>query len=50
MMVVLIALDELYNIRLFDPIWLELSASLVQKKKNTIFDPIKVALFPSNVG
>jgi hypothetical protein len=39
MRVILIALDELYNISLFYAICLNLGTFLVQKKK-TIFDPI----------
>jgi hypothetical protein len=43
-MMILIAIDELYYITLFDPIRLDLCAFLVLEKKNTIFDPIKVPL------
>jgi hypothetical protein len=36
-MVILIALDELLNISIFDSIWLDLSGSWVQKKKKHDF-------------
>jgi hypothetical protein len=46
MRVILIALDELYNICFNAPFYLQLSTYLVQKTKYTIFDRIKVPLFP----
>jgi hypothetical protein len=49
-MVILIALDQLYVHLCMVPIFFDLSAFLVQKKKNTIFDPIKVALFSEQCG
>ncbi len=44
------ALDELYNICFNASFCLELSTNLVQKTKNTIFDPIKVPLFSAQCG
>jgi hypothetical protein len=46
----MIALDELYYISSSYSVCLDLSTFLVQKKKNTIFDPIKVALFSGQCG
>jgi hypothetical protein len=45
MRVILIALDELYYTSFSYSVCLHLSTFLVQKKKNTIFDPKKVTLF-----
>jgi hypothetical protein len=50
MIVILIALDELYNICYNASFRLELSTILVQKTKITIFDPIKVPLFSKQCG
>jgi hypothetical protein len=50
MMVILIALDEFCNIFFNTAFYLEKSSSLVQKTKNTIFDPVKVPLFSEQHG